>query len=340
MATKICPICNILNPVEASFCRHCGYSFSEESKRGTILAPKIKEVLIAESFYTIGSVINLMWEVENYTSITLNGELVTNREYCEILVEGDMTLDLIAENDYARDLKTIRLEPKPKPRIVRFDCDRHNIKEGDEIKITWDYRNTDIAIVKSNLSKEEIHLASKRTVKYKPKAGEVLTLVCYSKDKKVYEERELDLTIIDNVAIDIFEASSDSIIESTPITLSWSVRNAQSLILYPDAINVLGKSSIVVYPQKSTVYRLEASNSLSKITEFLAIGVKPLPRFNYMMPDCSAILNIPSLNINLSKFTANISEINIDKWMMNPLSAKKELKLIASLRKLYNSIFV
>ena len=336
MATKICPICNILNPVEASFCRHCGYSFSEESKRGTSIAPKIKDFLIAESFYTIGSVINLMWEVENYTSITLNGELVTNREYCEILVEGDMTLDLIAENDYARDLKTIRLEPKPKPRIVRFDCDRHQIKEGEEIKIRWDYRYTDVAIIKSNLTNKKIHLAGKRSCRYIPKVGEVLTLICQSKDPRVYEEKELELTIIDDVSIVSFSASSCNIIESTPVTLYWEVRNAESLILYPDGINVLGKSSVVVHPARSTEYRLEAANSLSRKFELIAIGVKPLPKLHYSMPDCSSILTLPTLNMDFSILSSNIEEINIDRWMMSPLTAQRENRIVQFLKKLVN----
>lgn len=340
MATKICPKCKIENPIEASFCRHCGYTFTEESKNGTSLTPKIKEFLVVESFYTVGSVINLMWDVENYTSITLNGELVTNRDSSEILVEGDMTLDLIATNDYAQDLKRIRITPSLKPKIIRFDCDRHNIKEGDEIKITWDYRNTDIAIIKSNLSKEEIHLALKRTIKYKPKVGEVLTLVCYSKDPKVFEERELELTIIDNVVIDSFTTSSNNIIESTPVTLSWSVRNAHSLILYPEGINVLDRSSIVVYPKRSTQYRLEASNSLSTKTEIVAVGVKPLPKFEYSMPDCSSILKMPSINLDLSKLTSNIDEINIDKWMLSPSSAKKENKIITYIKRIFNQFFV
>lgn len=336
MVTKKCPKCNIENPIEASFCRHCGNSFTEESKHGINLRPRIKDFLIVESFYTIGSVINLMWDVENYTSITLNDELVTNHDSCEFLVEGDTTLDLIAFNDFARDLKRIRLVPSPKPRIIRFDCDRHNVKEGDEIKITWDFRNTDIAIIKSNMSNDEIHLALKRTVKYRPKAGEVLTLVCYSKDPKVFEERDLDLMVIESVAIDSFSSTKYNIIESTPVTLSWSVRNAQSLILYPDGISVLGKTSIVVYPKPSTQYRLEASNALSTKTEYLAIGVKPLPKFKYNMPDCSSILKITNINLNLARLISNINEINIDKWMMSPLSARKENKFILRFKRFCN----
>ena len=93
MKNKICPKCKIENPLAASFCRHCGHSFSEESKKGSELSPKINEFLILESFYTIGSVINLMWEVDNYTKITLNGEDVTNHDSYEFIVNGDAVIE-------------------------------------------------------------------------------------------------------------------------------------------------------------------------------------------------------------------------------------------------------
>lgn len=340
MTNKICPRCKTENPLAASFCRHCGYSFPEESKEGTSLAPKINEFLVVEEeFYTIGSVINLMWEVDNFSSLTLNGESITNHDSYEYVVTGDAVLELIATNDYAQDSRKIKISPNPKPKIIRFECDKHKIKEGDEIKITWDYKHTDIAIIKSNLSKEEIHLALKKTIKYKPIVGEILTLVCQSKDPKVIVEKQLELIIIDDVSIDSFQASNCRVIESMPVTLSWEVRNAESLMLYPDGINVLGKSSVVVHPSRSTEYRLEATNSLSHKVELLAIGVKPLPKLNYSMPDCSSILNLPKLNLDLSALTNNIDEINIDKWMLSPMTAKKENKLLKSIKNILNKLY-
>lgn len=334
MRSKRCSICKTENPIAARFCRHCGHPFSEESKKGVELAPKIKDFIVIEDFYTIGSVVNLIWDVENYTSVSLNGECVTNRDSFEYIISGDATLELIATNDYAQDIRRLKISPNPKPKILRFEANRRKIKEGDEIKIYWEYKNTDIAIIRSNLKREEIHLIAKRTILYRPKVNEILTLVCYSRDKKVYVEQDLELTILDTVAIDFFSASSLCVIESMPITLRWNVRNADSLILYPEGLNVLGKSSITVQPTRSTVYRLVAANELSENTEMLAVGVKPLPKLNYSMPDCSTILNFPSIKLDMSDMISNIDEIRIDKWMMSPNTARRESKIMKFLHRI------
>lgn len=327
MRNKRCSICKTENPIAAGFCRHCGHPFSEESKKGVELVPKIKDFIIVEDFYTIGSVVNLIWDVENYTSLTLNGELVTNHDSSEYNVSGDATLELIASNDYAQDIRRLKISPNPRPKILRFEANRQKIKEGEEIKIYWEYKNTDTAIIKSNIKREEIHLIAKRTILYRPKVNEVLTLVCYSRDKKVYVEQDLELTILDIVAIDDFFASSLCVIESMPIVLRWNVRNADSLILYPERLNVLGKNSITVRPARSTVYRLVAANEFSETTEMLTVGVKPLPVLNYSMPNNFTILNIPSIKLDMSDLISNIDEIRIDKWMMYPSTARRESKI-------------
>lgn len=324
MIDKICPKCAIANPLAANFCRSCGYEFSEESKAGKDLSPIINEFIVVEDYYTTGSIINLMWDAENFTSITLNGENVTNRDSYEYDVKGDATIDLVASNDYSQTLKRIRILPNPRPKIIRFDCDKHKVRKNTEIKITWEYKYTDIAVIKSNLNDKEIHLSAKRVIKYEPQMGEILTIVCYSRDSSVYVEQQLDLEVLDNVYIDNFCANKNSIIESSPVTLSWNARNEESLILYPNNIDVHGKKSIVVYPTRSTEYRLEARNTISTQSEIIAVNVKPLPRLNYTLPDFTSILKISSFKLDMSQLQANIKEIDIDRWMISPLGERRQ----------------
>lgn len=323
MASKNCPHCNTQNPTGASFCRFCGIPFSEESKEGQCLRPNIIDCVIMTGFYTVGSTIEIMWTVENATEVYINDEPVGHLEKYDYYVEKATTLDFLVENEYGKDLRKIKVEPRPAPRINKFEVSKRRIKEGEPVKITFDYSYTERAFLESNLS-NEINLSCKKKVEVVPKNGERFTLVCYSKDPRVRVSRDLDLQVIEAVEIDSFTANHNSIIESTPIVLRWKVKNASSIFLTPGNIDLTGKDSITLHPARSTEYSLHASNELSSQTETISICVRPLPKMEYTMPDMSKLLNFPSINLNMSMLTNNITEVNIDKWMATPLDAKKQ----------------
>lgn len=89
------------------FCRHCGYKFSEASKQGNVLQPIIKDLVVMTDTYTIGSFVDIMWDVTNATHISLNGMNVTNHDSYEYEVKGDEDLMLIASNDYMRAKRSL-----------------------------------------------------------------------------------------------------------------------------------------------------------------------------------------------------------------------------------------
>ena len=322
MASKNCPHCNTQNPAGASFCRFCGSPFSEESKEGQGLRPNIIDCVVMTGFYTVGSTIEIMWTVKNATEVYINNEPVGHLEKYDYYVEKATTLDFLVENEYGRDLRKIRIEPRPAPRINKFEVSKKRIKEGESVKITFDYSNTERAFLESNLSKE-INLSCKKKVEVTPKAGEHFSIVCYSKDPRVRVSQDLDLQVVKTVEIQNFTADHSSIIESTPIVLRWKVKNASSIFLTPGDIELTGKDTITLHPVRSTEYSLRASNELSSQTETISICVRPLPKMEYTIPDMSKLLNMPSINLNLSTLTNNISEVNIDKWIATPLDAKK-----------------
>lgn len=322
MASKNCPHCNTQNPTGASFCRFCGSPFSEDSKEGQGLRPNIIDCVVMTGFYTVGSTIEIMWTVENATEVYINNEPVGHLEKYDYYVEKATTIDFLVENEYGRDLRKIRIEPRPAPRINKLEVSKKRIKEGESVKITFDYSNTERAFLESNLSKE-INLSCKKKVEVTPKAGERYSIVCYSKDPRVRISQDLDLQVIEAVEIENFTADHNSIIESTPIVLRWKVNNASSIFLTPGDIDLTGKDSITLHPARNIEYSLHASNELSSQTETISVCVRPLPKMEYTIPDMSKLLNLPSINLNMSMLTNNITEVNIDKWMATPLNAKK-----------------
>ena len=336
MSIKKCPKCGRENPIAANFCRHCGYKFSEASKQGNVLQPIIKDLVVMTDTYTIGSFVDIMWDVTNATHISLNGMNVTNHDSYEYEVKGDEDLMLIASNDYMRAKKVVKLSPIPLPKIVKFVSSHRKVKVGDKVVIHIDYKNSERAFLLSNLS-EKIDVSTKKVVKVAPKSGELYTLICYSIDPKVSVTKDLNLTVVDDVHIDAFTSDKNRTMESIPITLSWKVQNAQMVMLYPDGIDVTKKTSIELRPSRTTTYRLEATNGLNVKSEILTISVTPIPRLNYNMPEFPSFSNGSLYGLGMKEMLTNIHEIAIDEWLNSPLTTTNN-SIIKRIKRFLTSI--
>lgn len=336
MSTKTCPKCGKENPIVANFCRHCGYKFPEASKLGSVMQPIIKDLAVMTDSYTIGSFIDIMWDVENATHISLNGVNVTNHDSYEYEVKGDEDLMLVASNDYMQVQKLLKLSPLPLPNIVKLTTSRKRVKVGEKIDIHIDYKNSKRVFLQSNLS-ERIDVSTRKVVKVSPKSGELYTLVCYSADPKVSVTKDLDLIVLDDVQIDAFTSNKSKTIESVPIILSWKVRNAQKVVLYPDGIDVTGNNSIELRPSRNITYRLEATNGLNIKSEMLSISVTPIPKLIYKMPELPSFKNVAFGDLNMKEMLTNIHEIYIDEWLKSPLEATKS-SIFGRIKKCLTSI--
>lgn len=316
---KKCPRCGKINPIAANYCRHCGELFSEESKEGQYLAPIIKDFLVIEEIYYIGSTINIMWEVSNATELYFNGLSVINRDSSEFVVKGDCVIELTAKNEFAQVTKKVKITPAPLPRILNFKASRQRIIEGESIKLTWDVKNAVKTVLHSTVN-NDVDLTKRIKYEATPVKGEILTLECFAKDKNISVKQDLAILVLRTVVINSFEATSYSIVESDVTTLKWSVENANSIILSPLGQDVSDLSEFTVNPKHSSKYLLIAKNDISSRTAQLSIEVKTLPKINYIAPNIGTLLKIPTIKLDLSSFTDNLVEIDIDKWISQPLS--------------------
>ena len=333
--TKQCPKCNTDNPLVANYCRHCRYEFPQVTKKGQIISPKIVSFAICETNYTIGSLIHLKWEVENATAIYINEIDVTSVTSHELKVDKAETITLVAENDYDKTSRSMRLSPKPTPTIKSFSSSTYNIKSGQDIKLKWDVRYSTRIIL--SYSDTNIDVTKKNYVKLSPKQTETFKLVCYADDESVYSEQELVVHVLGVVKIDSFGSDKDIIVESEKVRLSWDVVNATSIVLRPFMKDVTNVNHYEVSPSRSTEYTIVAQNSISQEEKTISIGVRQLPKINldnFKFPE----IDIPSCNIN---FTSEFDEIKIsriDKYLMNRDVDKEDLMLRLSKLKAVSKI--
>lgn len=334
---KICPKCNTENPQAANFCRKCRYEFPEATKSGLSLTPEIKSLRIKESQYVVGSIIHIEWDVDNFTKIELAGEDVTLYNDVELLVEKVVELILIATNDYDQVEQSLRVLPTPLPKIQRFATSHSSVLIGKKITLSW---NVDGAIkLMLKYDTEEVEVSTLEKLELSPANDTTYTLVAFSVDNKITIEKSVRVKVLSEVVIKKFSSDMTQTLESQPIELRWEIDNADQIMLYPNNMDVSRQTSIQLYPNRTTTYRLEASNALSRKEQMVTIGVQTLPRLDIKVSDSLSKLNIPDCEIDLASLVESIKETNIDRWMLasskQPIAKKiMEYSILKRLKKI------
>ncbi len=323
MKEKICPKCKTANPVAANFCRHCRFEFPEESKNGTSLSPLIKEFRIRESGYTIGSTIQLEWEVENATAIKLNDTDAGGSCETEMIVEKPERIILTAENDYDITKKELQITPSPLPSIGFYRTSAESILIGQQTKLEWMVRNAHRTEVVTS-DGTVVGSGEVGSISVSPTMNEKYQLKGYSKaDPEIFVEQTIVVKVIEQVQIVGFMADKESIIETEKVVLSWKVENATSVEISPSVGELKKRKKVDVYPKSTTIYRLTARNELSMDEATVTIEVRQLPKIDMGSIGNISSIKLPECEVDLIPMGEELRETQIDKWMMDP-SAKME----------------
>lgn len=324
MESKVCPKCNADNPIEANFCRKCCYAFPEETKDGRSLQPKIKAFSVLDDKYVVGSTIHLAWSVEHFTKLMLSDVDVSVYDEYEFLVERATKLELIASNDYAQSTKSVSIKPLPLPNIKKFRSNFSNIRSGQSVKFSWHVEHSskvelvarDFSVECRPIDSREIRLCESQDV----------VLRVYSYDPAVYEERICHIDVLAEVEILSAIVTPQFVVESRPVRLAWEIKNADSIMLYPQNIDVTEQTEIEVFPRRTTTYRLQASNKISQKEISISVGVQPLPQIDISLITDLDVIKLPEIKtINLS---ANSSMGKISEWMLSLNDHKIENRLM------------
>ena len=103
-STKICSKCNTDNPQQANYCRRCGAKFEN--------SPEI-EFFNYVSVPHVGDSIELTWSIKNADTAFLNGKTMPLSHRYKVVVDNEMTLELVATRSGKRESKRIHIVPIP-----------------------------------------------------------------------------------------------------------------------------------------------------------------------------------------------------------------------------------
>lgn len=101
---KQCQKCNADNPQQANYCRRCGAKFEN--------SPEI-EFFNYVSDPHVGDSIELTWSIKNADTAFLNGQTMPLSHRYKVVVDKEMTLELVATRSGERESKRIHIVPIP-----------------------------------------------------------------------------------------------------------------------------------------------------------------------------------------------------------------------------------
>ena len=101
---KQCTKCKTENPSNANYCRHCGVKLED--------SPNI-ESFNYMSVPHVGDSIELSWSIKNADSVILNGQTMPLNHRYEVVVDKEMTWELVATKSGKKQLKRIHIVPIP-----------------------------------------------------------------------------------------------------------------------------------------------------------------------------------------------------------------------------------
>jgi hypothetical protein len=256
----------------------------------------IDPLIIENEEYTV------FWEAKNFTRAYINNKEISIFQK-KIVFKATKYENLVlrVENIHYEDERNIEISPLKRPVINNFTSSNIEIKEHDEVLLSWkasNYYRTSLFF-----DNKEIDVSQKINIKLTPLKSADIILKAFSKGDLIVSSKTLSIKIVKPIYIKSFSLSKDRIIETDKISLKWDVENAEKIVLQPLNIDVTSKNKIKLTPLLTTTYVLEVSNTCFSMSEVRTVIV-------HKRPSLSAITlpQIPALNLSLPNLKMDDNE--------------------------------
>ncbi|MDE5784502.1 MAG: hypothetical protein K2H97_09330 [Prevotella sp.] len=123
-----------------------------------------------------------------------------------------------------------------------------------------------------------------------------------TKDRQ-HIEKYVSIKVFDECTIE-FKADKYYVFPSIPVTLSWKVMNAKSVMLDSEPVDTEGKK--VVEPQKAVNYILLAEDEFGIKESRIDIGLLPIPQVKSILIETPDITNNISVNIQQPRYHVGV----------------------------------
>lgn len=150
-------------------------------------------------------------------------------------------------------------------------------------------------------------------------------------DEKVFR-KEITIRVFDECEID-FNADKFYIFPTIPVTLSWNVKNAKTVWLDKEEVEVVG--SKVIEPQKAVSVVLSAEDEFGVKEKRIDIGMLPIPQIKSLLVPAPDIVQNMSITIKQPRYNVDVKFPTIDiDWIKAEVPKVKSLIELGLFRKL------
>jgi len=251
--------------------------------------------------------------------------LAVDYDYCEYIIR---LLVFALGYNISTDAPDMYSSTEDSHVIKLFKQSSSKVLKGGTVDFKWDIRGKNIRIylqVGEKTYTIKNQRASKRIAFDEDQ--KVILVVKNKSNQQEVARRILTVTVIDEVELSSFEASHPVSIESSPVKLSWRVKNADRALLLPDKVDVTAVTEITVRPSTTTTYTLKVSNDCSSKEKKCTIRVRLLPAIERVkIPAVSSTegslisINLPSINASSPLPSINIGNVYVAPRVKQRLS--------------------
>lgn len=229
-----------------------------------------------------GGTITLHWEIENYTSVYINENLVQSgnqNSYKETLESGkNFCLKIINGLHVVSSDITVQVVEKPN---IQFSSTTKKLRQGKHecAILQWNIDNAISAKLVADGKEKNIDLSGEESVS--PSRTITYILKVKGLDGKKYFNKQLTLSVLPESKIE-FKADKLYALPRIPISVSWNVRHAKSVELIGyGGVSSTGEKIIEI--EKDTTLILKVADDFGTQSKQLDIKLLPLPVIKSIM---------------------------------------------------------
>lgn len=269
-----------------------------------------------------GDTVQLLWDVENYTQVLLNGKDVTADTHIEEVADSQTTYTLEVVNYQKRISKSLHISILPRP-VISFCTNKKKLHQdkGEIVTLTWNVQNAKQC---SLIAPDGTNENCKHTgnVAITPTETSTYTLRALALDKRTAIDTPITISVYPDAQVE-FASDKGYTFPSIPLTLSWQVRYAKRVTLNGKLVKTVDTITYDSGIEKDTTYVLRVTDEFGEKDYSLTIKMLPIPQIETILiptPHINENINIttnilaPTLNIHLPQLRLQHIELDMNQY--------------------------
>lgn len=230
-----------------------------------------------------GDLLHFEWDVHDASLLYFNEHNISSSNGIQVTAENICEFQLKAVNYNKLVVEKLKINILPKPKIS-FTTKATKLRKGKDVAVLhWSI--TDATSVRLFANDVEIPIYENininkttfaNSVCYKIEEHARYELVVKGLDRNREFHKYLDISVHEESKLHYFYTDKQFSFPGIPVTLSWKIDRAKDIVL-SEIGKIEREGSVIVTPDKSTLYRLTYSDLFGKYESSVEVKMLPIP---------------------------------------------------------------